>query len=356
MQKSITQLNLILLVMFFISALFHSEHAHAKTVTVKGISDIIDGKKVQTRNIALNNAKRAAVEQVAGAFVQSRTSVNDFVFAQDKIYSSSSGNISSYNVVSEGVNDFGAYEVVIEAIVDVDELLSNIKSVLKVNGWNRKPRVIVDIKTDNVTVANTLRSMFTALLTKNDFEVFDSSTKVQTGFVLEVNADYSSSENDYQGVNITSNNLALVSNIKRTNDGQILATTSYNGSKASSNQAKVIQKLSKSLVSKSWRRLKVSIIDFWQQEQDVARSVYLTVNNLDTFQKAQAFSQALKRNIPGMVNVELLSFEQNNGQFLLKYKGWPEQFYNEVFAGPLQSDYQLNLISVKSNNVTLRIN
>jgi len=158
----------------FLIFLFFSISAQAKIVTAKGISDIIEGKKAKTRSIALNNAKRSAVEQVAGAFVQSRSTVNDFVIAQDKIYSSSSGNISTYTILAEGVNDFGAYEVEIEANVDVQELLVDIKKILKVNGWSRKPRITLNVKSNNSSLGNTLQSLFTSTLNKNGFEVFDN--------------------------------------------------------------------------------------------------------------------------------------------------------------------------------------
>jgi hypothetical protein len=333
-----------------------SVNAHAKTVTAKGISDIVEGKKAKTRSIALNNAKRAAVEQVAGAFVQSRSTVNDFVIAQDKIYSSSSGNISTYTILSEGVNDFGAYEVKIEANVDVQELLVDIKEILKVNGWSRKPRITLNVKSNNSSLGSTLKSLFTSRLNRNGFEVFDDSKKVKTGFVLEVNADLLTNNSDYQGISIASNSLTMVTNITRTDDGQVIATKTQQASKAGSNLAKVTQQLSTKLVRKAWRDLKNEILDFWQEEQYIARSIYLDVKQLSDFQQAKSFSQSLKQSVSGLLDVELIEFTNAKSQYLLKYKGWPEQLYDEIFAGPLKTEYQLELISVNANHVTLRIN
>jgi hypothetical protein len=338
-------------ILFFISI-----NSEAKIVTAKGISDIVEGKKAKTRSIALNNAKRAAVEQVAGAFVQSRSTVTDFVIAQDKIYSSSSGNISTYTVLAEGVNDFGAYEVEIEANVDVQELLVDIKEILKVNGWSRKPRITLDINSNNASLGNTLKSLFISKLNRNGFEVFDNSKKVKTGFVLEVNADLLTNKSDYQGISISSNSLSMVTNVTRTNDGQVIATITQQASKAGSNVAKVAQQLSTKLVRKAWRGLKNEILDFWQEEQYIARSVYLDVNQLSDFEQAKSFSRSLKQSVSGLLDVELIEFSKEKSQYLLKYKGWPEQLYDEIFAGPLKSEYQLELISVNANHVTLRIN
>jgi len=342
--------------MVFIVPLFCISSGQAKIVTAKGISDIVEGKKSKTRSIALNSAKRAAVEQVAGAFVQSRTSVNDFVFAQDKIYSSSSGNISSYTILSEGVNSFGVYEVEIEAEVDVQELLTDIKSILKVNGWSRKPRITLAVNSNNASVGHVLKSLFTSKLNRSGFEVFDNTKRVQTGFVLNINADFISSSSDFQGVSITSNSLSTVTNVTRTDDGQVIATVTLEDAKAGSNQAKVKQTLAKKLVSKTWRGLKNKILDFWQEEQYVARSIYLDLEQVTTYEQAHAFSRSLKQSISGLLDVELINFSQKKSQFLLKYKGWPEQLHDEVFAGPLKSDYQLELVSVNANHVTLKIN
>ncbi len=353
-QKSI-HFGKMVCVSFFI-LLFISVSSQAKVVTAKGISDIIEGKKAKTRSIALNNAKRAAVEQVAGAFVQSRSTVTDFVIAQDKIYSSSSGNISTYTVLAEGVNDFGAYEVEIEANVDVQELLVDIKEILKVNGWSRKPRITLDINSNNASLGNTLKSLFISKLNRNGFEVFDNSKKVQTGFILEINADLLTNKSDYQGISISSNSLSMVTNVTRTDDGQVIATITQQESKAGSNVAKVAQQLSTKLVRKAWRGLKNEILDFWQEEQYIARSIYLDVSQLSNFEQAKSFSRSLKQSVSGLLDVELIEFSKEKSQYLLKYKGWPEQLYDEVFAGPLKSEYQLELISVNANHVTLRIN
>jgi len=353
-QKSI-HFGKMVCVSFFI-LLFISVNSQAKVVTAKGISDIIVGKKAKTRSIALNNAKRAAVEQVAGAFVQSRSTVTDFVIAQDKIYSSSSGNISTYTVLAEGINDFGAYEVEIEANVDVQELLVDIKEILKVNGWSRKPRITLDINSNNASLGNTLKSLFISKLNRNGFEVFDNSKKVQTGFILEINADLLTNKSDFQGISISSNSLSLVTNVTRTDDGQVIATITQQESKAGSNVAKVAQQLSTKLVRKAWRGLKNEILDFWQEEQYIARSIYLDVSQLSNFEQAKSFSRSLKQSVSGLLDVELIEFSKEKSQYLLKYKGWPEQLYDEVFAGPLKSEYQLELISVNANHVTLRIN
>jgi len=328
----------------------------AKVIVAKGISDIVKGEKAKTRNIALNNAKRAAVEQVAGAFVQSRTSVNDFVFAQDKIYSSSSGNISSYVILSEGVNNFDAYEVEIEANVDVQELLSDIKQILKVNGWSRKPRVSIEVNSNNPTAGSNLKSILTSKLNNNGFEVFDESQRIQAGFTINMDVNFQTNQSSYQGINLVSNNLSVVTNVKRKGDGQIIASSNVEASKAGSNQSKLIKSLSKQLISKTWSTLKKEIIKFWQEEQFIARSIYLDLQNLDSYKQAQSFSRSLKQNVSGMLDIEIVKYENEIGNYLLKYKGWPEQLHAEILAGPLKKDYQLELISVDSNNVTFRIN
>ena len=65
---------------FFVALLsFVSPSAIAKLVEAKGISAVADNNIVEARKVALENAKRAAVEQVVGTFVRSRT---DEVFNQ----------------------------------------------------------------------------------------------------------------------------------------------------------------------------------------------------------------------------------------------------------------------------------
>jgi len=73
-----------------------------------------------SRQAAILDAKRTAVEQVVGVFLKSRTQVKDFVVKHDEIYTESTGFIKSYQGVSCTTSQ-GLYSCRVRVAVEPDE-------------------------------------------------------------------------------------------------------------------------------------------------------------------------------------------------------------------------------------------
>lgn len=116
--------------------------AEAKEVTVDGVGT--------DRDSALRDARRLAVEQVVGTFVDSRTLTSNYILELDNIYLKSSGFVGKINVLSEGFEG-GLYRV--RAIIDVDqnpnpEILQQVQAVMALND----PRIAVTVFKGNSTI------------------------------------------------------------------------------------------------------------------------------------------------------------------------------------------------------------
>ena len=116
--------------------------AEAKEVTVDGVGT--------DRESALRDARRMAVEEVVGTFVDSRTLTNNFRIELDNIYMKSSGFVGKVNVLSEGFSN-GVYKV--RAVINVDqnaspEILQQVQAVMALND----PRIVVAVFKENSTV------------------------------------------------------------------------------------------------------------------------------------------------------------------------------------------------------------
>ncbi len=97
------------------------------------------------RDHALDDALRKAVEQGVGTFVTSETRVENFQLLSDKIYSQATGYVSSYQVVTEGLEG-ALYRVVIRAkvkLADIENDLAAIGILIKEQG---RPRIMVVVK------------------------------------------------------------------------------------------------------------------------------------------------------------------------------------------------------------------
>jgi hypothetical protein len=73
-----------------------------------------------SKQAAILDAKRTAVEQVVGVFLKSRTQVKDFVVKHDEILTESTGFIKSYQVVSCTTSQ-GLYSCRVRVAVEPDE-------------------------------------------------------------------------------------------------------------------------------------------------------------------------------------------------------------------------------------------
>ena len=109
--------------------------AEAKEVTVDGVGT--------DRDSALKDARRNAIEQVIGTFVDSRTLVNNAVVEMDQIYLKSAGFVGKVDILSEST-DNGLYKV--RATINVDEspnseLLKQVQAVMALND----PKIAVSV-------------------------------------------------------------------------------------------------------------------------------------------------------------------------------------------------------------------
>ena len=76
---------------------------------------------------ATNTALRSAIEQVLGTFVSSNTTILNDELVRDEIVTVSSGNIKSFEYLSE-IEKKGRYYVTLEAIVSIGKLVSYVQS------------------------------------------------------------------------------------------------------------------------------------------------------------------------------------------------------------------------------------
>lgn len=81
-----------------------------------------------TRQDAINSALRGAVEQAFGVFVSSNTTILNDQMVKDEIAAISSGNIKSYDVISDITTADGKSNVTVSAVVSVNKLVQYAKA------------------------------------------------------------------------------------------------------------------------------------------------------------------------------------------------------------------------------------
>ncbi|MCB2213455.1 hypothetical protein KQI52_15170 [bacterium] len=109
--------------------------AHAVDVTAVGFGS--------DRTTAIVDAKRNAIARVVGEYVDSRTLVENFALVSDRILSSSSGYVKSYDLLNTETFPTGEVKVEIRADVTRDMLTEDIDRIQVLSAKRGDPRFVV---------------------------------------------------------------------------------------------------------------------------------------------------------------------------------------------------------------------
>jgi hypothetical protein len=102
---------------------------------------IVDGVGAD-RATALNDAQRNAIATVVGQVVDSQTLVSNYALVSDRILTSSTGYLKTYQVENEGP-DASGYRVRIRAVVETANITNDINAIAVLSAKRDNPRFIV---------------------------------------------------------------------------------------------------------------------------------------------------------------------------------------------------------------------
>ena len=135
---------------------------------------------------ALVNAMRRAVEQGVGTFINSSTTVIDSALVDDKILSHSRGYVTSYKIIKEGKTEDG-FSVTISAKVDTKTLKGDIDALTIVRKSVGNPRILVAFskkgegskELQNKDFIDEIYNGIVESLTDKQFRVVDKTTSAK---------------------------------------------------------------------------------------------------------------------------------------------------------------------------------
>ncbi len=146
--------------------------ARPRWVTAEGVGSIIGGDIGRARDEALRDARRRAVEEAVGAFVESETVMENMEVIADTIFSKAEGYVTDEHIQSEWQED-GLYWVRIEALVDSLSLENDLAFLIH---RANNPQVLIAIDETNIdhpSPFSLLESQMRQLFVKKGFHVID---------------------------------------------------------------------------------------------------------------------------------------------------------------------------------------
>ena len=114
----------------------------AKDVVVTGIGSIVAGDKAKAMEDAINNALRNAVQQVVGTQVSSQTLTENFMLVNDRIFTQSTGYISSYDILNE-LEEADMITVTVRATVAESDIVDDLAAIGLIMARMDFPRLLV---------------------------------------------------------------------------------------------------------------------------------------------------------------------------------------------------------------------
>jgi hypothetical protein len=326
-------LNLKWLCFFLLYAFIICPQLLAKSVQVTGYGSIIDGNISDARKNALEDAKRVAVEQLLGSFVSSRTEIRNFTLASEQIYSTTKGQLDTYQIIEEGALDNNTFKVIIDAQVDVDVLVNDVSKILTARNWLKKPRIkIIDVSTPD-TLARGIKGSFTNELGKHlrqaGFTVVSDQQKdtVSASYLITSNLSAAITEANYQGININSNQLMVSTSLSTATTGIIVSNSSEAEDAAGANSLKVLNKLAAKIAYRIAQRISLDVKSTWGK----ARSYPIRISILGADANLlTAIQQSLSADVIGLTQINFESKTSNKIDLLAEYSGWPEQLYDQL--------------------------
>jgi len=332
-------------------------------VTARGISFFEEGREAIAREKALDEAKRAAIEQAVGTHIESKTVVENFQVSRDQVFSHASGYLKKLEIVSEEKTEFGTYEVEITAEVEIAALVNDLDRFKKILGWQKNPRIsiLVDPDLDKAYVATARKtaSWLGGKLKSEGFRVFDAATAdiAGLGLIVRLGLEVASSRTTYQGVSLSLHEISLRTDVLRPGQGEILATASAVKSLPGVNKLKVLDKGAKQCVDAVWKDLRRQLTRLWEKELYSQRQIDLVVKNIGSHAEAEEVGAILKSDASGMVDVQLISFKKKKAEFIIQYNGWPEYLVTELQMEYFRNKYfDSTLESIRGNRIVITAN
>ncbi|MBA3037444.1 MAG: hypothetical protein FP814_13260 [Desulfobacterium sp.] len=145
--------------------------AEDKTIEAEGLSSI-------SREDAIRQAQRSAVEEAVGIFIQSQTEVENFELKKDKIFSRTQGYITRFSVLKESkLGDL--FKIIIKATVSLDKIKDDLIAMKILLASMEHPKLMVLIEEDYTSMDNLgmgiAATEMASLLGEKGFELVDKS-------------------------------------------------------------------------------------------------------------------------------------------------------------------------------------
>lgn len=341
--------HLVLLLVFLVGIVPQIAMSQPTTVESQGVAAIIRGNLDISRDKAIEDALRNAVEQATGSLIENETLVENYQLLSDKIYSQSRGYVQTYEVLNEKV-DQGLYRVTIQATVASGELKNDLRALNVLMRQVRKPRVMVlfeETMSEGVNSGRLAEDAVSKVLLDNGFKLVDANTvrrnlghdKVRgllagDGRVAAVISDKYGAEMLLLGtaqavtnqvtigdIKINSNQAVISAKLVRADTGEVKVSVTRQAAKPHVNSLAGIQMAISEASELLANDMIDKIIQIFREEVYNIANVNLTIFGLQGYGHLQEVIQLISDNVRGIKEIYQRNYTMGTAELEVELTG-----------------------------------
>lgn len=302
-----------------------------------------------TKDAAIEQAKRDAVEQGLGAYMTSTTTVTA-TSIEDNIYSKAQGFVKTFKVIKESKGPDGNFEITIEAEVTdmIDQVMADEAAFQTLLNSMNRPRIIFLMNEENLidkTATNFAETKLLSMFYEKGFDVVDRQL-VQAlkggqeySSALAGNVSAAAKIASQLGAEVIVIGTAKISSggkfgpmfsgqadangkIVRTDTGEILAVVpSARGKKPHISESTAGTMAANQAAEELGKNIITQLITKWSTQQSNFTKVYVVLNKAD-FMSYMTFESFLKaQTVSGIRNAYAKSLNDGVAEFEVEFEG-----------------------------------
>jgi len=321
----------IVLLVFLLSLLPQNVLSQSSSIESQGVAAIVQGNLDISRDKAIEDALRNAVEQATGSLIENETLVENYQLLSDKIYSQSKGYVQSYEVLDEKAEE-GLYRVTIQATVASGELKNDLRALNILMRQVRKPRVMVlfeEILSQDLNSGRLAEDAVSKVLLERGFKLVDADVvrrnlgrdgvrgllagdervaavigdKYGAEMLLIGTAQATTNEVTIGDIRINSNQAVVSAKLVRADTGEVKVSETRQAAKPHVNsltgKQMAITEASEYLANDMIDRM----IDIFQEQVYNIANVNLTIYGLQGYAHLQEVIQLISDNVRGIKEI-----------------------------------------------------
>jgi len=369
-------LPLVFILLLFPHATFSAPSGGAKTTGDKTVTAEGNGASKQD---ALLQAKRAAVEEGIGVVLSSQTEVENFMLKKDKVITQSFGSVRSFNILKEEQKGDTWY-VKISAVVSLDSITADLMALKILLVSMDKPRTMVLIQEEGgqnaeSTVVDFLQSkgfdlvdpaQAAALMAKDDpfiRKAIEGDPVAAAKLGAENGAEYvvvgsvrkSILANEViKDTGMKSGQASLTLKVVNCSNGRIVATKSATGASVHiADDIAKSQAAAKAATNLMDKKLFEAIVTSFQDTINNGANYEVVISGVKSYGLQKSAAKILE-DTEGVVSVTKRSFGSGKLELSVLFKGSAESFCDHI-DNKAVDESKLVVTNIAGNRIALNL-